>query len=43
MGDGGFLSGGKTARAEDNHSPPSHAEVKKMWIYISIPPYVFMA
>jgi hypothetical protein len=27
---------------ETDHSPPS-AEVKKMWIYISTPPYIFMA
>jgi hypothetical protein len=23
--------------------PPTSAEVKKMWMYTSIPPYVFMA
>jgi hypothetical protein len=28
---------------EDNHSPPTSAEVKKTWIYTSTPPYVFMA
>jgi hypothetical protein len=28
---------------KDDPSPPSSAEVKKMWIYISTPPYVFMA
>jgi hypothetical protein len=27
---------------EADHSPPASAEVKKMWIYISIPPYTFM-
>jgi hypothetical protein len=25
------------------NSPPASAEVKKMWIYTSIPPYIFMA
>jgi hypothetical protein len=24
------------------HSPPASAEVKKMWVYTSIPPYAFM-
>jgi hypothetical protein len=28
---------------EPDHSPPGSAEVKKMWIYTSIPPYAFMA
>jgi hypothetical protein len=28
---------------EADHSPPSNAEVKKMWIYTSTTPYVFMA
>jgi hypothetical protein len=27
---------------EANHSPPTSAEVKKMWIYTSTPTYVFM-
>jgi hypothetical protein len=27
---------------ETDHSPPTSAEVKKMWIYTSTPPYVFM-
>jgi hypothetical protein len=26
---------------EADHSPPASAEVKKMWIYTSIPPYSF--
>jgi hypothetical protein len=26
-----------------DHSPRTNAEVKKMWIYTSIPPYAFMA
>jgi hypothetical protein len=25
------------------HSPPTSAEVKRTWMYISTPPYVFMA
>jgi hypothetical protein len=28
---------------EAGHSPPTSAEVKKMWTYTSTPPYVFMA
>jgi hypothetical protein len=28
---------------EADHSPPTSAEVMKMWIYTSTPPYVFMA
>jgi hypothetical protein len=28
---------------EADHSPPTSAEVKKMWIYTSTPPYVLMA
>jgi hypothetical protein len=28
---------------EADHSPPASAEVKKMWIYTSIPLYAFMA
>jgi len=28
---------------EDDHSPPSSAEVKNTWSYISTPPYVFTA
>jgi hypothetical protein len=35
--------GSKTARSEADHSPPASAEVKKMWIYTSTPPYAFMA
>jgi hypothetical protein len=26
-----------------DHSPPTSAEVKKMWIYTTTPPYAFMA
>jgi hypothetical protein len=39
----GFFPGGKAAGREADHSPPTSAEVKKMWIYTSIPPYAFMA
>jgi hypothetical protein len=28
---------------EVDHSPPTSAKVKKMWIYTSTPPYAFMA
>jgi hypothetical protein len=28
---------------EADHSPPASAEVKKIWIYTSTPPYAFMA
>jgi hypothetical protein len=28
---------------EADHSPPTSAEVKKMWFYTSTPPYAFMA
>jgi hypothetical protein len=40
----GALSPGikRPGRGAD-HSPPTSAEVKKMWIYISTPPYAFMA
>jgi hypothetical protein len=31
------------ARAEADHSPPTCAEVKKIWIYTSTPPHAFMA
>jgi hypothetical protein len=33
--------GVKRPGREADHSPPS-AEVKKMWIYTSTPPYAFM-
>jgi hypothetical protein len=39
----GVLSPGvKRPGREADHSPPASAEVKKMWIYISTPPYTFM-
>jgi hypothetical protein len=43
MGAGGSFPGGKAAGREADHSPPASAEVKKMWIYTSTPPYAFMA
>jgi hypothetical protein len=40
----GVLSlGVKRSGREADHSPPASAEVKKMWIYTSTPPYVFMS
>jgi hypothetical protein len=42
----GVLSLGRGVKRqghEAEHSPPTSAEVKKMWIYASIPPYAFMA
>jgi hypothetical protein len=35
--------GVKRPRREPDHSPLASAEVKKMWIYTSTPPYAFMA
>jgi hypothetical protein len=40
MGTGGSFPGVRQGREAD-HSPPTSAEVKKMWIYTSTPPYVF--
>jgi hypothetical protein len=42
MGSGGFLPWGKVTGPEAEHSPPTSAKVKKIWIYTSIPPYAFM-
>jgi hypothetical protein len=40
----GALSRGYSGRGrETDHSPPTSAVVKKMWIYTFTPPYVFMA
>jgi hypothetical protein len=40
----GALSPGIKRQGHDaDHSPPTSAEVKKMWIYTSTPPYIFMA
>jgi hypothetical protein len=41
MGIGGSFQRIKRPGREADHSPPS-AEVKKIWIYISTPPYAFM-
>jgi hypothetical protein len=38
-----WVSGTKLQGPEADHSPPTSAEIKKMWIYTSTPPYVFMA
>jgi hypothetical protein len=43
MGTRGSFPGVKRQVREADHSPPTSAEVKKMWIYASTPPYVFMA
>jgi hypothetical protein len=40
---GGFSPRVKRAGREADHTPPASAEVKKMWIYTSTPPYAFMA
>jgi hypothetical protein len=42
MGTGGSFPGVKRPGREVDHSPPSSAEVKNTWSYISTPPYVFM-
>jgi hypothetical protein len=39
----GLFPGVKRQGREADHSPPTSAEVKKMWIYTSTPLYVFMA
>jgi hypothetical protein len=38
-----FPPGVKRPEREADHPPPTSAEVKKMWIYTTTPPYVFMA
>jgi hypothetical protein len=43
MGTGGSFPGVKRQGRESDHSPQTSADVKKMWIYTSTPPYVFMA
>jgi hypothetical protein len=40
---GALPPGLKRPGRETYHSPPASAEVKKMWIYTSTPPYAFMA
>jgi hypothetical protein len=37
-----FPPGVKRQGRKANHSTPTSAEVKKMWIYTSTPPYAFM-
>jgi hypothetical protein len=37
-----FHQGVKKPWREADHSPPTRAKVKKMWVYTSTPPYVFM-
>jgi hypothetical protein len=39
---GALSLGVKRQEREADHSPSAIAEVKKMWIYTSTPPYVFM-
>jgi hypothetical protein len=43
MGTGALSQGVKRPGREAGHSPPTTAEVKKIWIYTSTPPYAFMA
>jgi hypothetical protein len=43
MGTGDLSPGVKRSGPEADHAPPASAEVKKMWIYTSTPPYAFMA
>jgi hypothetical protein len=43
MGTGGSFPGVNRPGREADHSPPTSAEVKEMWIYTSTPPYAFMA
>jgi hypothetical protein len=43
MGTGAFSLGLKWLEREADHSLPASAEIKKIWIYIAIPPYAFMA
>jgi hypothetical protein len=43
MGTGASFLGVKRQGREADHSPPTSAEVKKMWIYTTTPPYIFMA
>jgi hypothetical protein len=40
---GALSPGVKRPGCEADHSAPTSAEVKKMWIYTSTPPYAFMA
>jgi hypothetical protein len=40
---GALSPGVKRPGREADHSPPTSAQVKKMWIYASTLPYAFMA
>jgi hypothetical protein len=42
MGNGALCPGLKRPGREADHSPSTSAEVKKMWIYTSTPPYFLM-
>jgi hypothetical protein len=39
---GALFPGVKRPGRKADHSPPTSAEVKKMWIYTTTPPYAFM-
>jgi hypothetical protein len=41
MGTGDLSQRVKQQGREANHSPPTSAKAKKIWIYTSTPPYVF--
>jgi hypothetical protein len=43
IGTGASFPGGKLQVSEFDHSLLASADVKKMWIYTSTPPYIFMA
>jgi hypothetical protein len=43
MDTGGSFPRVKRLEHEADHSPPVSAEVKKIWIYTSTPPYAFLA
>jgi hypothetical protein len=43
MGKGTFSPGVKRPGREVDYSPPTSAEIKKMWAYTSTHTYVFMA
>jgi hypothetical protein len=43
MGTDSSFPGVNRPGCEADHSPPASAEVNKMWIYTSTPPYAFMA
>jgi hypothetical protein len=42
IGTGTLSPGAKRPEREADHSHPTSAEVKKTWVYTSIPPYDFM-